>query len=209
MGGIVLVNTNRKGVIVGNGQKTSPSKEPQIRGIRFNYAGLGVSGQNDGSEGQVDIELEREVILDYDIFKTLIAKDPTFEILIPENEIEDKAKGDVLTKLIAVIQVSWFVAQCIARFVKGLAVTELEIVTLALASLNVIMCALWWSKPLGLRVPFKMALKELPDPQYSDKSDFFASSLSCERPVRALTNIYRNDWTYLTMHQSFLLRYDG
>jgi len=49
--------------------------------------------------------------------------------------------------------------QCIARFKQGLAVTELEVVTLALASLNAIMSFFWWNKPLGLTVPMKVQLK--------------------------------------------------
>ena len=174
------MNANRKGVVVSSGQKTSPSEEEQIHFIRYNHAGRRVIVHR--HEHEVDSEIEREVILDYNLLQTLIAKNPNFEILIPENEIEDKAKGDFLTKIIAVVQVSWFVAQCVARFVKGLAVTELEIVTLALASLNGVTCALWWSKPLGLRVPFKVTLEEVPNPSCFDKSEFFASRFLVAKP---------------------------
>ncbi|KAF8644493.1 hypothetical protein AX16_008433 [Volvariella volvacea WC 439] len=72
---------------------------------------------------------------------------------ISEDEIQDKAKGDFLTKLVVVIQTSWFVIQCIARHAQGLVVTEIELVTLAFATLNVITYLLWWSKPLNAEYP--------------------------------------------------------
>jgi len=57
------------------------------------------------------------------------------EITLPSiraKEIEDKSKGDFLAKGIVVLQTLWFVTQCIARGVQGLAITELELVTLVL-----------------------------------------------------------------------------
>ncbi|KAF8645819.1 hypothetical protein AX16_007551 [Volvariella volvacea WC 439] len=72
---------------------------------------------------------------------------------IPEKEIRDRGKGDILSKAIVVIQTSWFVAQCIARHVQGLVLTEIELVTLAFATLNVITYGLWWEKPLNVEYP--------------------------------------------------------
>ena len=57
-------------------------------------------------------------------------EDPTFNITITAKEIEDKAKGDFLSK--TTVQVTWFIIQVILRFVQNLAVTGLEIVRLAL-----------------------------------------------------------------------------
>lgn len=97
----------------------------------------------------------REIIVDIAMFKELI-KDPDFRINITEEELNDKAKGDFLSKSIAFLQVSWFIAQCIARFVQRLGVTELEVLTLALASVNGIMYFFWSTKPLGLQVPIRI-----------------------------------------------------
>ncbi|KAF8648770.1 hypothetical protein AX16_006177 [Volvariella volvacea WC 439] len=72
---------------------------------------------------------------------------------IAEEELLDKGKGDFLSKSIAVIQTSWFVLQCIARNAQGLVITELELGTLAFATLNVITYFLWWSKPLNAGYP--------------------------------------------------------
>ncbi|KAF8642793.1 hypothetical protein AX16_009426 [Volvariella volvacea WC 439] len=72
---------------------------------------------------------------------------------IPEKEIQDHGKGDLLAKAIVVVQNTWFVAQCIARHVQGLVLTEIELVTLAFATLNVFMYGLWWNKPLNIGYP--------------------------------------------------------
>ncbi|KAF8644494.1 hypothetical protein AX16_008434 [Volvariella volvacea WC 439] len=105
--------------------------------------------RKDGSEykvvtidGDGDIELGGKILKSGIIFPA-----------ISEDEIQDKAKGDFLTKLVVVIQTSWFVIQCIARHAQGLAVTELELITLAFATLNVITYFLWWSKPLNAEFP--------------------------------------------------------
>src|SRR5258708_15045933 len=72
---------------------------------------------------------------------------------ISEENIKDRSKSDILSKLIAISQTTWFILQCIARGQQKLTLTELELVTLALASLNVITYAFWWHKPLGVQVP--------------------------------------------------------
>jgi len=71
-------------------------------------------------------------VLTIDRFKELI-EHPDFDLPdITEEDIEDRSKGDVLFKLIAILQTSWFIIQCIARGQQRLALTELELVTLAL-----------------------------------------------------------------------------
>ena len=55
---------------------------------------------------------------------------------ITEKEIRDKSKGDVLSKSLVILQTGWFIMQCIARAVEHLPVTELELVTVAFATLN-------------------------------------------------------------------------
>ena len=98
-------------------------------------------------------------VLTVDHFKALI-EDSDFNFPnIPEEDIEDRSKGDVLFKLIAILQTSWFIVQCVARGQQQLALTELELVTLALASLNGVTFAIWWHKPLGVQRPVKIYLK--------------------------------------------------
>ena len=70
---------------------------------------------------------------------------------ITKEEIADRSKGDYLSKTIVLFQTTWFVGQCIARGAYGLTVTELEVVTLAFASLTGVIYYLWWDKPLDIR----------------------------------------------------------
>ena len=95
-----------------------------------------------------EMEKGRITILTLEMLRELV-KDPLFEIQITQDEISDKSNGLSITTL--VLQSSWFIIQCIARHVQGLDLTQLELATLAVASLNGITCLLWWSKPLGAR----------------------------------------------------------
>ena len=87
---------------------------------------------------------------------------------ITKEEIEDKSKGDIVTKGLVVIHTGWFIMQCIARGAKDLAVTELEIMTVAFAFLNFITYLFWWNKPLNVNCPIRIVVKEghrVPEPR--------------------------------------------
>ncbi|KAF8950047.1 hypothetical protein BDZ97DRAFT_1934681 [Flammula alnicola] len=90
-------------------------------------------------------------VLSPDVFGQLLdygsIKFPT----ITEEEIQDRSKGDALSKILVVGQTTWFIAQCITRAAQGLETTELELVTLAFAVLNGFMYYFWWNKPLDVR----------------------------------------------------------
>lgn len=68
-------------------------------------------------------------------------------------DITDKSKGDSFTKAFVVLQTAWFVFQLIARATEGLAVTELEIMTLAYALSCFLLYVLWWDKPYDVQTP--------------------------------------------------------
>ncbi|KAI9449507.1 hypothetical protein F5148DRAFT_987538 [Russula earlei] len=70
---------------------------------------------------------------------------------IAKEEIEDRSKGDIISKTLVILQTGWFVMQCIARGVQSLPITELELVTVAFATLNFAMYLLWWDKPLNVQ----------------------------------------------------------
>ncbi|KAF7973379.1 hypothetical protein HWV62_15475 [Athelia sp. TMB] len=72
------------------------------------------------------------------------------------DELKDKSKGDTLSKTVAVVQTLWFIAQCIARRAQGMAITNLEIMTLAYTVITVAMYAAWWHKPLNVRCPVRV-----------------------------------------------------
>jgi len=98
-------------------------------------------------------------VLTIDRFEELIERRDFDLPDITEEDIEDRSKGDILFKLVAILQTSWFIIQCIARGQQRLALTELELVTLALASLNALTFAIWWHKPLGVQKPIRIYFK--------------------------------------------------
>ncbi|KAF7369905.1 hypothetical protein MSAN_00620000 [Mycena sanguinolenta] len=83
-------------------------------------------------------------------------EDPEFQTAIrnvDEEDIKDKAKGDALSKGVALLQGLWFIVQCVARVHQRLAVTQLEVATLAFAIVNIFIWLLWWNKPLDVQRP--------------------------------------------------------
>jgi len=79
---------------------------------------------------------------------------------ITEKEIKDRSKGDVLSKSLVILQTGWFVVQCIARAIEHLPVTELELVTVAFATLNFVTYVFWWNKPLNVQQSFRVLIKK-------------------------------------------------
>ncbi|KAF9485752.1 hypothetical protein BDN70DRAFT_969609 [Pholiota conissans] len=92
-------------------------------------------------------------VLSYDLLQELLAEKKIEFPKITEEEIEDRSKLDGLSKTVAVGQTTWFVAQCITRKIQGLVTTELELVTVAFAVLNVFIYFFWWNKPMDVHKP--------------------------------------------------------
>src|SRR5260221_11997074 len=107
------------------------------------------------NDGQVD---PRSPVLTFDRYTKTEERTRLDQKLrkVSEEDIKDRSKGDILSKLIAITQTTWFILQCIARGQQKLTLTELELVTLALASLNAITYVFWWHKPLGVQVPIRI-----------------------------------------------------
>jgi hypothetical protein len=75
-------------------------------------------------------------------------------------DIKDKSKGDALSKGVAVTQQLWFTTQCLARVHQHLPVTQLELVTLAFAVVNIFISLLWLHKPLDVEEPLMVGLED-------------------------------------------------
>lgn len=78
-------------------------------------------------------------------------------LLITEAEIADKSKGNNVAKLLTVLQTTWFILQYIERWAAHQTRTQLELMTLAYAILNILIYSLWWNKPLNVNEPFEIA----------------------------------------------------
>jgi len=99
---------------------------------------------------------------------------------ITEAEILDKSKTDFLSKAIAIVQALWFIVQCVARLKQGLALTELELVTLAIASLNGVMYYFWWDKPLGVNEPIKIYPNDMDPPKTNVRAEDVLVSVTAD-----------------------------
>jgi hypothetical protein len=76
--------------------------------------------------------------------------------LTSEAEIKDRGKSDGIGKFIVLFQTAWFIIQCIARGIKHLPLTELEIVTLAYSMMNFFVYIFWWDKPRNVGCPIRI-----------------------------------------------------
>ena len=97
----------------------------------------------------------------HDPLKTLIRRR---RIILSEEEIQDKSKGDIFSKGLVLLQTSWFIIQFFARVGQQLPVTEIELVTLAYAFLNFATYFFWWNKPQNSGCPVRVYADELGDP---------------------------------------------
>ena len=77
-------------------------------------------------------------------------------IMLTEAEIMDKGKSDWVAKSLVLLQTSWFEMQCIARAMRHLPVTHLEIITLAYAAMNFVIFILWWKKSRNVHRPIRV-----------------------------------------------------
>lgn len=102
---------------------------------------------------------------------------------IQKEDIEDRSKGDVLSKGVAILQLVWFILQLIARGVQNLPMTLLEIDTLAIAILAFSAYILWWTKPKDVARPYIVHWKSaaLPPTLTYDEVDPRFSRVGCSR----------------------------
>ncbi|KAF7369983.1 hypothetical protein MSAN_00628200 [Mycena sanguinolenta] len=111
---------------------------------------------------------------------------------VNEKEIMDKSKGDALSKGVALLQGLWFTMQCLARAHQHLAITQLEVATLAFAIVNIFTWLLWWNKPLDVQQPIIVGPRTLPDSD-SQAIDHVQLSRSDE-VVTAIFGFSTNDY---------------
>lgn len=71
---------------------------------------------------------------------------------ITGSEINDKSKGDICVKSVAVVQAIWIILQVIVRAAKKLDVSQLEQATTAFSVCTIITYCLQFHKPKGVEV---------------------------------------------------------
>ncbi|KZP16874.1 hypothetical protein FIBSPDRAFT_690964, partial [Athelia psychrophila] len=89
----------------------------------------------------------------------------------PQEELEDKSKGDWVSKGLAMVQTLWFIAQCIARRLQHLSITQIEVVTLSYCVINMVVYACWWYKPLSVDLPIRVDITKFREQKQSIHAD--------------------------------------
>ncbi|KAF8435595.1 hypothetical protein BGX38DRAFT_1333209 [Terfezia claveryi] len=77
---------------------------------------------------------------------------------IREEDIVDKSKQDTIAKIVTSFQVGYLILQCIGRILQKLAITTLELFTLAIVACSILTCICWLQKPLDVRTPIRLTL---------------------------------------------------
>jgi hypothetical protein len=67
--------------------------------------------------------------------------------------LADKDKGDMLLKILAILQILWLAISLLVRQVQGLPSTQLEVMTLAIAILSIVTYGLNIQKPQDVSIP--------------------------------------------------------
>lgn len=112
------------------------------------------------------------------------------------DDIRDKNKSDSAAKLLALIQVSWFSAQCILRLAYHMPLSQLESMTLGYIPLFIVTYFFWWYKPKDIR---SLSLVKLPDMSEDQMQVFESMAVSNKFDGEGLKDqvSYWNVW-YLT-----------
>lgn len=152
-------------------------------------------------------------LMDGDVNKGVLAAEKFQELLkakkihlptITEEEINDRSKGDGLSATLTVVQTTWFIIQFFLRLreYKGLAITHIEWLTVAVAIFNGALHFLWWRKPLNAQFPIPLALRldasnpvqdaELPSAPHDGQD--METKETLDKPDQAISGSERKDY---------------
>ncbi|KAK1764579.1 hypothetical protein QBC33DRAFT_457146 [Phialemonium atrogriseum] len=81
---------------------------------------------------------------------------------VTEDEINEKSKGDVMIKLLALVQVCWLIVQLIGRASLGQESSQLEVMTLAYAACSAITYIALFPKPRDISRPIMVPSAKAP-----------------------------------------------
>ena len=72
------------------------------------------------------------------------------------DDIDDKSKADVLTKLLAIFQISRFFLDVVARRIERLPISPLEYITSSYVLSTLLVYIVWFDKPYGIQEPIHL-----------------------------------------------------
>lgn len=98
-------------------------------------------------------------VLCYQRFSNLLDAGAIDFPFITTQDITSGSRSHPVFAGIVVLQVIWFISQCISRLAQGLPITQLELLSLVLVTLNISLLPFWWYKPLDARLPIRIDLR--------------------------------------------------
>lgn len=101
-----------------------------------------------------------EGVLTYRAFIQLLKSGKLEFPSISEEEINDRSKGDIVFKGLAILQLLWFLTQMLVRAMLSLDVTNIELTTATMTLSSILMYSYWWSKPLDIHIPVILRLSD-------------------------------------------------
>lgn len=110
--------------------------------------------------------------------------------------IKDKSNADATAKAFALVQVAWYVAQCVMRAVHDLPLAPLETMTLSYIPLFTITYFFWWTKPKDITTPSLVNLPPM-SPEQMVKFESIAISSAFDEENSPQQTSYWLIW-YLT-----------
>ena len=98
-----------------------------------------------------------------------INKLPTLSV----DDILDKSKVDFFTKRLAIVQILWLIITLFILVKKGLAITQLEVLTVAFALCSTLTYLFWWDKPQDVNTATLIGSgdRKLPDEDHEIKGE--------------------------------------
>ncbi|RBR24241.1 uncharacterized protein FIESC28_02974 [Fusarium coffeatum] len=106
-------------------------------------------------------------------------------IQIPNQDIDDKSKADIIQKTLVVIQVLWMVTQCIARRIYDLPLSLLEVHTIVHVVCAILLYACWFEKPLNIQEAMVIPTQDFKNDLAVMLQPSFYSEVSCKMALFA------------------------
>ena len=78
---------------------------------------------------------------------------------VSDQELWDKSKQDTVAKLITCFQAAYLIVQCIGRAIQGLAMTTLELSTMAIVVCSIMTSICWIAKPQDASYPVRIHME--------------------------------------------------
>ena len=73
---------------------------------------------------------------------------------VDKKTLQDKDKGEAFVRVITIIQICWFLLNCIGRGAQRLAITTFELTTIAFIVCSLATSYFWLRKPMDVETPF-------------------------------------------------------